>query len=140
MKIAIQTQYRENYGAHDWDGVGECPQYWKCKGGSTYILRDISVETAMGVSAAKLVEGISKMISSADDYSTESVIGWELLDNCEADPCDDWEIPWTVMFDIGAVSGYTAYRENKLDDVSESYVMEVGGKRSDYRRNSLISK
>jgi hypothetical protein len=26
----------ENYGAHDWDGTGECPQYWKMKGGSEY--------------------------------------------------------------------------------------------------------
>jgi len=26
----------ENYGAHDWDGTGECPQYWKFKGGSEY--------------------------------------------------------------------------------------------------------
>jgi hypothetical protein len=26
----------ENYGAHDWDGEGECPQYWKFKGGEDY--------------------------------------------------------------------------------------------------------
>jgi hypothetical protein len=26
----------ENYGAHDWDGEGECPQRWKFKGGSEY--------------------------------------------------------------------------------------------------------
>jgi hypothetical protein len=26
-------QYWENYGAHDWDGVGSCPQHWKAKGG-----------------------------------------------------------------------------------------------------------
>jgi hypothetical protein len=31
----IDTQYKENYGAHDWDGEGECPQYWKNKGGSS---------------------------------------------------------------------------------------------------------
>ena len=28
MKLVIQTQYKENYGYHDWDGKGECPQYW----------------------------------------------------------------------------------------------------------------
>jgi hypothetical protein len=38
MKVLISTQYLENYGAHDWDGVGECPQYWKAKGGSEYFL------------------------------------------------------------------------------------------------------
>jgi hypothetical protein len=36
MKLHITTQYMENYGAHDWDGVGECPQYWKFKGGEDY--------------------------------------------------------------------------------------------------------
>jgi hypothetical protein len=40
MKLLITTQVRENYGAHDWDGVGECPQYWKSKGGNEYVLRD----------------------------------------------------------------------------------------------------
>ena len=36
MMLVIQTQTQENYGAHDWDGVGACPQYWKFKGGSEY--------------------------------------------------------------------------------------------------------
>jgi len=26
----------ENYGAHDWDGEGECPQHWKFKGGEDF--------------------------------------------------------------------------------------------------------
>lgn len=34
--FVIRTQFMENYGAHDWDGTGECPQYWKFKGGSEY--------------------------------------------------------------------------------------------------------
>ena len=25
MMLVIDTQYMENYGAHDWDGEGECP-------------------------------------------------------------------------------------------------------------------
>jgi hypothetical protein len=36
MMLVIRTQFMENYGAHDWDGQGECPQYWKMKGGSEY--------------------------------------------------------------------------------------------------------
>jgi hypothetical protein len=31
VQLVISGQYRENYGAHDWDGIGECPQHWKCK-------------------------------------------------------------------------------------------------------------
>ena len=36
MMLVIDTQYCENYGAHGWDGEGECPQHWKFKGGSHY--------------------------------------------------------------------------------------------------------
>ena len=52
-KLLITTQVYENYGAHDWDGVGECPSYWKAKGGSDYVVKNINVnkvtETLMGV-------------------------------------------------------------------------------------------
>jgi hypothetical protein len=52
-KLLITTQTYENYGAHDWDGVGECPSYWKAKGGSDYVVKNINVnrvtETLMGV-------------------------------------------------------------------------------------------
>ena len=41
MKLVIITQTRENYGAHDWDGNGPVPQYWKNKVGSEYIVDDI---------------------------------------------------------------------------------------------------
>jgi hypothetical protein len=34
--ILIHTQYQENYGAHDWDGTGICPQQWKNKGGTIF--------------------------------------------------------------------------------------------------------
>lgn len=36
MRLILSAQYQENYGAHDWDGTGECPQYWKMKGGRDY--------------------------------------------------------------------------------------------------------
>lgn len=37
--IAIY-QYRENYGAHSWDGKGECPQYWKSKGEHEEVIKE----------------------------------------------------------------------------------------------------
>ncbi len=39
--LVIRTQFMENYGAHDWDGTGECPQYWKMKGGSEYKITNV---------------------------------------------------------------------------------------------------
>ena len=39
MKLVINTQYRENYAAHNEDFVpGISENYWKFKGGSTYVV------------------------------------------------------------------------------------------------------
>ena len=54
MKLHIQTQYMENYGAHDWDGEGECPQYWKFKGGSSYKITNVPA----GVDLEEVVEAV----------------------------------------------------------------------------------
>ena len=39
--LVIDVQYKENYGAHDWNGEGDCPQYWKFKGGDTYLVSGV---------------------------------------------------------------------------------------------------
>jgi hypothetical protein len=46
MKLHIITQYMENYGAHDWDGEGECPQRWKMKGGEDYFILNVDADEA----------------------------------------------------------------------------------------------
>ena len=38
QKVIITTQYKENYGVHDWDGTGDCPQGWKMKGAHLFSL------------------------------------------------------------------------------------------------------
>ena len=59
----VQTQYRENYGAHNWDETGECPQDWKNKGGDTYVLYP----------SVDVIE-FEKAISYVNDYSEVFVI------------------------------------------------------------------
>ena len=41
MKTTLQitAQYEENYGAHNWDGKGVCPEHWKNKGSQVFTLR-----------------------------------------------------------------------------------------------------
>lgn len=34
--VNIYAQVEENYGAHNWDGQGDCPQHWKKKGGRIF--------------------------------------------------------------------------------------------------------
>lgn len=48
FRVMAYYQYMENYGAHDWDGVGICPQYWKYKGGDDIIvLNGLTLEQAL---------------------------------------------------------------------------------------------
>jgi hypothetical protein len=70
----------ENYGAHDWNGEGECPQRWKFKGGSEYKVLGVplNIDYQVVVEAAGVEysnEGASESIISwsveADDYMSE---------------------------------------------------------------------
>jgi hypothetical protein len=74
MKLHIITQYMENYGAHDWDGEGECPQYWKMKGGEDYFILNVD-ETE--VDAA--VDQVRGDIEWNDIGSRQYIIGYGLV-------------------------------------------------------------
>jgi hypothetical protein len=74
-KLLITTQVYENYGAHDWDGVGECPQYWKAKGGNDYVVkkfRDLNKVT-------ETVMALRGQIECDDRFYRETIIGWEIV-------------------------------------------------------------
>ena len=86
MKLVIITQVRENYGAHDWNGVGSVPHYWKDKGGSQYILDDlehyISINDEFFTKKVRmLVEEMLPNIESFSDYMTESIIDYSMEDD-----------------------------------------------------------
>ena len=65
--VHVMTQIHENYGSHDWDGVGECPQMWKAKGGEDYI-----IEGAPSIEDAE--HFVEFRVCSSDEYSTEEVV------------------------------------------------------------------
>lgn len=87
MKLVITTQVRENYGAHDWDGTGSVPQYWKFKGGSEYIVDDIEHFVAIDDDFfAKNIKSIvydyiSPKITQNSDYYEESIIDYSIQDD-----------------------------------------------------------
>ena len=76
MKLLITTQVYENYGAHDWDGVGQCPSYWKAKGGSDYVVKNINVNKV-----TETVMGVRSQIEQDNDAFRETIIGWEIVAN-----------------------------------------------------------
>jgi hypothetical protein len=72
-KLLITTQVYENYGAHDWDGVGECPQYWKAKGGNDYVVKKFKGDATMATMCLRA------QIESDNYAFRETVIDFRLV-------------------------------------------------------------
>ena len=139
MKIVIQTQFRENYGAHDWDGKGECPQYWKNKGGEVYVVNNISVAEAMDPKA--IIKVVAPLIEYRNEGCQEYIIDWYLHDDSDESPvCEEWETPWQLSKQDDGT--YVAFREILNDEYGyfradiaskiEQYRMVAEGCREDY--------
>jgi hypothetical protein len=73
MKLLIQTQVYENYGAHDWDGKGECPQYWKAKGGNDYVVKNFQGNDTYAVTVLR------NKIEQQNDFFRECIISWNVV-------------------------------------------------------------
>ena len=72
MMLVIRTQYMENYGAHDWDGTGQCPQYWKMKGGSEYKITDVP----LNIDYQEVVAMAN--VEKDNDYCREYILDWSM--------------------------------------------------------------
>ena len=93
MKMLIHTQYKENYGAHCWNGEGECPQYWKYKGGYVYIVNDVTIPQAR---SADFWDKAMERVSYKDNYAEEYVVADSLVDDQDfniADYSEHWQHP-----------------------------------------------
>jgi hypothetical protein len=79
-RLIVHTQYRENYGAHDWSGEGDCPQYWKNKGGMDFLVAEVSIEEAMRGERylAGIVSRARPSFEKADDFTEIYTLGWAL--------------------------------------------------------------
>ena len=72
-KLLITTQVYENYGAHDWDGKNECPQYWKAKGGNDYVVKKFKGDATTAVMA------LSSQIEEDNEGYRETIIDFRLV-------------------------------------------------------------
>ena len=82
MMLVIQTQDQENYGAHDWDGKGACPQYWKFKGGSEYKITNIPAHADL----AEIVDMVRGEIECNNDHFRTDIVSFGV----EADDYLSW--------------------------------------------------
>ncbi len=138
MKIVISTQIRENYGAHDWDGEGACPQYWKCKGGDTYVVPNLTVAQVLKVKDQG-IPTLKALIESRNEGFEEYVVDWSILDD-DAKVCDEWETPFELFWEQGrwvarrtVDNGEYGYMRREVASKSEQYDMLMAGGRENYR-------
>lgn len=112
MKLIIYTQCEENYGAHDWDGRGQCPQYWKPKGGETYVVRNISKRQARRIEKDG-IPTLSKLLTMDSEGFREYIIGSGLFED-DAKECESWETPIQLHYNVTA-QGWRAQRRTHND-------------------------
>lgn len=143
MKIVISTQYMENYGAHDWDGEGQCPQYWKPKGGDTYIIENLTPEQVSDFEKNHL-DKVYAMIQYSHNYAQEYVLGYEVSED-NAVVCDGWENPKVIAlnganFIASCITKNDEYgfMHQKIDEKHETYTMKEEGKRENYQLFFLL--
>lgn len=98
--VVISTQYRENYGAHDWDGRGECPQHWKSKGGDTYFVN----ASAADIADKQWWVDVEGCINHSSEYSAEYIIHQQVIDLAdfrEEEHVEFWESAIYASVDFG---------------------------------------
>ena len=78
MKLHIVTQYMENYGAHDWDGEGSCPQRWKFKGGEDYFYQ-LGAETPSDEHLAELITALRPRFEYDHEGARNSLVGYGVV-------------------------------------------------------------
>jgi hypothetical protein len=79
MMLVIQTQHYENYGAHDWDGTGQCPQYWKAKGGCEYKVVGFKAHLpSLADSAEATVTILRGRIEESSEYFRCTIVDWSI--------------------------------------------------------------
>lgn len=145
MKLIISTQIRENYGAHDWDGKGECPQYWKFKGGNTYVVRDLKESHIVKINMDG-IPTLTRLIEEKNESFEEYILDYAIVED-SVEECDEWE--WPIEFVWGG-DRWLARREVYArssdcwaDDIQlkvESWIPLEGGERFDYKCDYYDSK
>ena len=140
MKLVIQTQIRENYGAHDWDGEGACPQHWKFKGGSTYVVENINPPSARNIEMDG-IPTLTALIENRNESFEEYILDYDIVED-DAVVCDEWETPYVLEYDTVikrwrairiTINGDMGYMRSEISEKRESWLVCPAMEREDYR-------
>ena len=114
--LVIWTQYRENYGAHTWDGEGDCPQHWKNKGGSTYVFENVTPKQERKIKENG-IPTLAKLINYGDEYSSNCIINHQVTSRKGFSSLDDYEsIHWLEYHQESELWFYTIRRDYNPND------------------------
>ena len=141
QKLVIHTQYKENYGAHDWDGKGECPQYWKFKGGTTYVVPNFKDFN----NVESVIKSLEALITYSNDGSKEYILEWSIVPHSQK-VCEDWESPTNLW--LNPVGKWEAIKvtDNREDgwmrkeilEKTETWTLLPEGDRTHYKAEFLM--
>jgi hypothetical protein len=74
-KLLIQTQVLENYAWREDGSLGTgADAYWKAKGGSDYVVKNVDVNRA-----AEIATWAAGQIEQDNEAFREYIIGWEVV-------------------------------------------------------------
>lgn len=145
MKLVIQTQYKENYAAHNEDYVhGVSEPYWKFKGGSTYIVPSYEFVSAEEIQNA--VNNLEAMFCYSNECAEEYVLEWSIEED-SARVCEDWETPTMVMPCHDKIGWHAmrttdnrehGYMKSEILERVETWDLTENGDRSNYKSEFLM--
>ena len=143
--LVIQTQYRENYAAHNENyehGVSE--PHWKFKGGCTYFVDDLTDQQINKIANGG-IPTLTKLIESFYRAFDEFLLDWEIRDlgkngDGKGPICEPWETPIQFFYENGwkcrthhtPSPEYTSYA-NGIVGKAEQWTPGVGNTRNDYK-------
>lgn len=141
QKLVIQTQYRENYAYPDWDGKGECPQAWKFKGGSTYVINSFKDFNKV----TEVMKQLDALITIGNEGFEEYILSWEIVPQARK-VCEDWETVTQLW--LNPVGKWEAlkitnnredgYMRREILEKTESWIMAPNNERVQYKAEYLM--
>lgn len=77
MKLLIQTQIHENYAWQEDGSIGTGENaYWKAKGGSEYVVKNVD---PLKVAPGSIVDSVRNQVEEDNEYFREYITDWELV-------------------------------------------------------------
>jgi hypothetical protein len=141
MKLVVYTQIMENYSESGGD-------YWKAKGGNTYIVENITPRDEERIQETG-IPNLTKLIEHGDDYYRETVVDFRFHeDDDKINHSWGWEYSiflkynkyigrWTAHRETpNHVNGYNNFTDDRIEAKVETW--DMGDESKTYRSSFKV--